>query len=104
MSIVEELEADLLAFYEVHDPSKASMRHVHQLMREHPPEHVAVSLAAKYGAAALWQAAPSWAMVAEAAAPEPGAADAAVAAIGGPNAMLGLALLLLLLGGAWLAR
>ena len=94
-----------MSLVEEHDPGKARMSHVQQLMREHPPEHVAVSLAAKYGAAALWQAAPRWAMVAEAAAPEPGAVDAAAAAIGGPKALMGLALLLLLLlGGAWLAR
>ena len=72
MSVVDELEAELIAFYTVREPAKAHTAFVRQLLRDHPAEHIAVSLSNKYGNPALWESAPRWAMVAEAAAPEPG--------------------------------
>ena len=101
MSITEELEAELLALYTVREPSKARPAFVRQLLERHPAEHIAVSLAAKYGAAALWEAAPRWAMVAQAAAPGPGEQVAGLPSFflaHGHKLLLGFAVALLLWG------
>jgi hypothetical protein len=68
MSLVDELENELILFYkERFELSKAD--NVKELMRNHSAEAIAVSLSGKYGLEVLWIGAPKWAMVAEAAAP-----------------------------------
>ena len=64
-SIVSELERELVFFYDERGETHKA-RGVNQLLNEHPAEHIAVSLAQKYGIAAL---PPSWAMVAQIAGP-----------------------------------
>ena len=56
-SIVSELERELVFFYDERGETHKA-RGVNQLLNEHPAEHIAVSLAQKYGIAAL---PPSWA-------------------------------------------
>ena len=66
-NIVAELERELIVFYDERGETNKA-RGVRQLLDEHPAEHIAVSLSQKYGVSAL---PPSWAMVAQIAAPPP---------------------------------